>query len=133
MIVFRAMTARHSGAISTCEIGRTGAPQHITSTPDVSEVAPVVSHNGRLLAYGGTRDGRDAIRIVSTGNWTLVREIALQPPADINISGISFRGDDQGLYVSVQASGVPGLNIGKKQEIFSIGIRRPEPAAADKQ
>ena len=37
-------------------------------------------------------------------------------------SGTSFRGDDQGLYVSVQASGVPGSDIGKKQEIFSIGI-----------
>lgn len=102
----------------------TGAPQQITNTPDVSEVAPVVSHNGRLLAYRaffhGT--GRDAIRIVSTGNWALVREITLQPPADINISGISFRGDDEGLYVSVQASGVPGPDIGKKQEIFSIGI-----------
>ena len=102
----------------------TGAPQQITSTPDVSEVAPVVSHNGRLLAYRAFQHGtgRDSIRIVSTGNWTLVREITLQPPADINISGISFQGDDQGLYVSVQASGIPGSDIGKKQEIFSIGI-----------
>lgn len=102
----------------------TGALQQITSTPELSEVAPVVSHNGRLLAYRAFHHGtgRDSIRIVSTGNWALVREITLQPPADINISGISFRGDDQGLYVSVQASGVPGADIGKKQEIFSIGI-----------
>jgi len=102
----------------------TGAPQRITNTPDISEVLPVVSHDGRLLAYRafyhGT--GRDAIRIVSTGNWVLVREITLQPPADINISGISFRGDDGGLYVSVQATDVPGTNVGIRQEIFSIAI-----------
>ncbi len=102
----------------------TGAPQRITNTPDVSEVAPVVSHDGRLLAYRAFYHvtGRDSIRIVSTGNWALLREITLQPPADINISGLSFRGDDQGFYVSVQSSGVPGSDIGKKQEIFSIGI-----------
>jgi len=102
----------------------TGGPQRITNTPDVSEVVPVVSHDGRLLAvrafYHGT--GRDTIRIVNTGSWTFVREIALQPPADLNISGISFRGDDRGLYVSVQATGIPGSDIGRKQEIFSIGI-----------
>ena len=101
-----------------------GAPQQITNTPELSEVAPVVSHDGRLLAYRAFHHGtgRDSIRIVSTGNWALIREITLQPPADVNISGISFRGEDQGLYVSVQASGVPGSDIGKKQEIFSIGI-----------
>ena len=102
----------------------TGAPQQITNTTDISEVAPVVSHDGRLLAYRAFFHvtGRDSIRIVSTGNWALVREITLQPPADVNISGLSFRGDDQGLYVSVQTSGIPGSDIGKKQEIFSIGI-----------
>jgi hypothetical protein len=66
--------------------------------------------------------GRDAIRIVNTGSWTHVREITLQPPPDINISGLSFRADDLGLYVSVQASDIPGPEIGRKQEIFAIGI-----------
>jgi Tol biopolymer transport system component len=125
MIVF----SRYDGTTQRRDLYSTnsdgaGSPQQITNTPDISEVLPVVSHDGRLLAYRafihGT--GRDSIRIVSTGNWALVREIALQPPADINISGISFRGDDQGLYVSVQASGIPDSDIGKKQEIFSIGI-----------
>lgn len=102
----------------------TGTPQRITNSPDVSEVLPVVSHNGRLTAYRAYfhTGGRDAIRIVNTGSWTLVREITLQPPADINISGLSFRADDLGLYVSVQASDIPGPEIGRKQEIFSIGI-----------
>src|SRR5512136_2123780 len=125
MIVF----SRYDGATKKRDLyatksDGTGAAQQITNTPELSEVAPVVSHDGRLLAYRafyhGT--GRDSIRIVSTGNWALVREITLQPPADINISGISFRGDDQGLYVSVQASDVPGTNVGIRQEIFSIGI-----------
>ncbi|NPV03986.1 MAG: alpha/beta fold hydrolase [Syntrophaceae bacterium] len=102
----------------------TRAAQRITNTPDVSEVDPVVSHDGRLLAYRAYSHsgGRDSIRIVSTGTWAPVREITLQPPADINISGLSFRADDQGLYVSVQASGIPGTDIGRKQEIFSIGL-----------
>ena len=113
----------------------TGAPQQITNTPEVSEVAPVVSHNGRLLAYRAFHHGtgRDSIRIVSTGNWALVREITLQPPADINISGLSFRGDDSGLYVSVQASGIPGLEYRQETGDLLDRDRRPEPAAADKQ
>lgn len=102
----------------------TGTPRRITNTPDVSEVLPVVSHDGRLLAYRAFyhATGRDAIRIASTGNWAPVREITLQPPADINISGLSFRGDDQGLFVSVQASDIQDMNVGKRQEIFSVGI-----------
>ena len=102
----------------------TGTSQRVTNTSDVSEVLPVISHNGRLLAYRAFHHGtgRDAIRIVSTGNWALVREITLQPPADINISGLSFQGDDSGLYVSVQASDIPDMNVGKRQDIFSIGI-----------
>ena len=125
MIVFsRYDSTTQKRDLYATKLDGTGALQQITNTPDISEVAPVVSHNGRLLAYRaffhGT--GRDSIRIVSTGNWAFVREITLQPPADINISAISFRGDDQGLYVSVQASGIPGSDIGKKQEIFSIGI-----------
>ena len=102
----------------------TGSLQRITNTPDISEVLPVVSHDGRLLAYRAFyhATGRDAIRIVSTGNWGLVREITLQPPADVNISGLTFRGDDQGLFVSVQASDIPDMNVGKRQEIFSVGI-----------
>jgi hypothetical protein len=125
MIVFsRYDSATQKRDLYTTKSDGTGAPQQITNTPDISEVAPVVSHDGRLLAhrafYHGT--GRDSIRIVSTENWALIREITLQTPADINISGLSFQGDDLGLYISVQASGVPGSDIGKKQEIFSIGI-----------
>ena len=102
----------------------TGTSQRVTNTSDVSEVLPVISHNGRLLAYRAFHHGtgRDSIRLVSTGTWALVREITLQPPADVNISGLSFQGDDSGLYVSVQASDIPDMNVGKRQDIFSIGI-----------
>lgn len=125
MIVFSRLDATtQKRDLYTVRSDGTGPPQRITNTPDVSEVLPVISHDGRLLAYRaydhGT--GRDSIRIASTGNWALEREITLQPPADINISGLSFRGDDQGLYISVQASDIPDMNVGNRQEIFSVGI-----------
>src|SRR5512139_3996939 len=101
------MTERLRSAISTRR-NRT-APEHCSRSrahPTSARSPPWFPTTDASWPIVPFITGRDAIRIVSTGNWALVREITLQPPADINISGISFRGDDQGLYVSVQASGV---------------------------
>ena len=96
--------------------------QQITDTPNISEIGPVVSHDGNLLAYRIYYALNYAIRIVNVGTWTLVDEIVMQPPADKNIAGIDFSRDDSRLFVAIESSDVSGTFITDKVEIFSIGI-----------
>ena len=116
-----------------------GMLKRITDTPFLSEVIPVVSHDGKLLAYRAFyhEDRRDTLRVLNVGSWSLVKEIELQPPADKNISGLDFSADDRSLLVSVESSDVPGPVINYRQEIFSVKLdgtgqtRLTSNAAAD--
>jgi Tol biopolymer transport system component len=102
----------------------TGTPVRVTTTQDVSETLPVVSHNGQLLAFRLFHHAThtDRIGVLNVGDWTPVSEIALQPPAARNISGIDFAKGDQRLYFSVQTSELTGNPIDVRQEIFSIKL-----------
>ncbi len=116
-------TTRRTDLFSTA-VEASGAVQRITQTPDISETLPAVSHDGRLLACRAFHftPPRDAIRIFEVGSWALVREISLPPPAEINISGISFSRDDQRLFFSAEAADVHAPSQEKRQEIFSIKL-----------
>ncbi len=99
--------------------------QRLTNTADISEVLPVISHDGRLLAYRAfyhEQPPRETIRILNVAGWTLAHEITLPAPAEGNISGLDFSKNDQQLYVSVQSADVPGSLVNIKQEIFSIKL-----------
>lgn len=116
-------TAQRYGLYTAASDGSGGA-QRISQAADISETLPVVSHDGRLLACRAFYHSppRDTIRIYATGSWTMVREIGLPPPAEINISGIDFSRDDQRLFFSAQAAIGTTPNQQNKQEIFSIKL-----------
>jgi Tol biopolymer transport system component len=101
-----------------------GSVQRITQTPDISEMLPAVSHDGLLLASSAFyhTPSRFTLRIFNVGSWTMVREINLPPPAESNISGISFSRNDQRLFFSAKAAGVPTPNQEDRQEVFSIKL-----------
>lgn len=99
----------------------------LTDTPDSSETLPVVSHDGKLLAYrvsfGSDQD--DQVHVAQFNgpqNITVLHTIDLKLPADINISGIDFSRDDQELFISTQAEGISGNLINRKQEIFRVDL-----------
>lgn len=99
----------------------------LTNTPNVSEVLPVVSHNGRLLAYraflgAGQDDQVRVAQFTTEGQFSVIHTIDLAAPADINISGIDFSLDDKCLFVSTQAKDVAGSLINRKHEIFSVAL-----------
>jgi Tol biopolymer transport system component len=98
------------------------AVQRITNTLDVSENLPVVSHDGRLLAYVASSPGtgNTSIRLMNVGSWALINEIAMQPPASKVIRSLGFSCDDKQLFVSVESSDVSGNYQPYKFELFSI-------------
>jgi Tol biopolymer transport system component len=98
--------------------------QRITHTPDISENFPVVSHNGKVLAYvaDSSGTGNPSLRLVSVGNWTPINEITMQPPASKVIRGLGFSCDDKRLFVSVESSDVSGNYQPDRFELFSINV-----------
>jgi hypothetical protein len=102
-------------------------PVNLTNSPNTSETLPVVSHDGRLLAYrvflgAGQDDQVHVAEFDTEGTLNVLHTVDLDLPADINISGIDFSNDDQWLYISTQASDVPGNLINRKQEIFAVRL-----------
>ena len=116
-------TTRNTDLYTTA-VDASGSVQRITQTPDISETLPAISHDGLLLASRTFyhTPPRDTIQIFEVDNWTMVTEISLPPPAEINISGISFSRDDKRLFLSAQASDVPASNQANRQEVFSIKL-----------
>jgi Tol biopolymer transport system component len=97
--------------------------EQITNSPEVDEEQPVVSPDGRFLAYRGrhTVATADNIRILTVDNWEPVIEIKLAPPAQINIRGIGWSRSGRRLYVSIEASDVQGVTYTEERaEIFSV-------------
>jgi len=93
----------------------------------VTETLPVVSHDGRMIAYRvfiGAEN--EEIRVASldtaAGTISVLHTIRLNPPANYNISGLDFSMDDTRLYVSIQVNDVPGNIINRMWEIFSIRL-----------
>ena len=99
----------------------------LTNTPNQSETIPVVSHDSRYLAFRvslgiGFDDQVHVARFTSATSIEILHMIDLDYPADVNISGIDFSDNDSRLFVSTQASDVPGNLINAKQEIFSMNL-----------
>lgn len=102
----------------------TQPPTQITNTPAIMETLPVVSHDGRLMAYRisiqlmptGTRD---TIRIVDVGSWSGRYAFELQPPvAKGTISAIAFSCDDKRLYIAAKTASTSDND----REIFSVKL-----------
>ncbi len=99
----------------------------LTNTPNQAETLPVVSHDGKMLAFrvslGINQDDQIHVaRFTSATSITVMNVIDLNLPADINISGIDFSPDDQELFVSTQAADVPGNLVNRKHEIFRVRL-----------
>lgn len=98
----------------------------LTNTPNQSETLPVVSHNGKMLAYRVLRSGHDdqihVAQFVTETSITVMHVIDLALPAETNISGIDFSPQDNELLVSVQVTiaDVPTNAIQRRQEIFRV-------------
>jgi Tol biopolymer transport system component len=99
--------------------------EQITNTPEVDEDQPVVSPDGRLLAYRAMHmvAAADNIRILALDDWQPIREIKLASPAQINIRGIGWSRSGRRLYVSIEASDVQGVTYTEERaEIFSVKV-----------
>ncbi len=99
--------------------------EQITNSSEVDEEQPVVSPDGRFLAYRArhTVATADNIRILSVDDWEPVREIKLASPAQINIRGIGWSRSGRRLYVSIEASDVQGVTYTEERaEIFSVKV-----------
>lgn len=99
----------------------------LTTTPNVSETQPVVSHDGSMLAYrasfGVNRDDEVHVaRFNSATSVSVIHTIDLQLPAGVNIAGIDFSKDDQELLISTQTTDVVGSAIERKKEIFRTNL-----------
>lgn len=99
----------------------------LTNTPNQAETLPVVSHNGKMLAFrvvlGINQD--DQIHVAgftSATSFTVIHVIDLNLPADKNINGIDFSADDEELFISTQAADVPGNLVDRKTEIFRVRL-----------
>ncbi len=102
-------------------------PVQLTNTVELSEVITVVSHCGDKIAYrvffgGGRDDEVHVANFAADRTLNVLHTIDLDLPADINISGIDFSADDRCLFISTQASDVPGNLINRKQEVFSVEL-----------
>ncbi len=100
------------------------APARVTTTQNVSETLPVISHDGARLAYREFNHVTltDRIRVRNVADWSLAGEISLPAPADRNISGLDFAAGDQRLYVSVQTADVTANPVNIRHEVFSIAL-----------
>jgi len=105
----------------------TGEAGMMTKDIHDDEDLPVVSHDGRLVAYRASRFSADtvfeAVRIMTVDDWRLVSEIKLRIPDQINIRGIGWSRSDRRLYVSIETSDVTGIQFTEERaEIFSMKL-----------
>jgi dipeptidyl aminopeptidase/acylaminoacyl peptidase len=104
--------------------------QRLTQTKDTSEMMPVVSHDGRLLAYRAfhpspqTHETIGILQVgtVGLGTFALVKELALPSPVRFNVSGIDFTADDRGFVFGADASDVGGTLQNLHGEIFTLDL-----------
>lgn len=119
--------------------------QPVVITRELNETLPVVSRDGRLLAYREhfmiTPGGVERIVIVRTGTWQTYRTLALAPPAAADsIDALGFSHDDRTLYVAAQAVGSTASSASGRREIFALRVdgtggqrRLTDNAALDSQ
>jgi Tol biopolymer transport system component len=111
---------------------RSSDPAPLTRTPSISETLPVVSHDGKQLAYRSTHMGPnyavdDTITIVEVGTWKVVHDAFLQAPARWNVNGLDFTADDRALVFGADANDVGGTLQNLKGEIFVVGVDGANP------
>jgi Tol biopolymer transport system component len=105
----------------------TGEARMITKDIHDDEEMPVVSHNGRFVAYRATRNTADsyfeAVRVMTVNDWQPASEIKLRVPDQINIRGIGWSRSDRRLYVSMETSDVTDVQYTEERaEIFSMTL-----------
>jgi hypothetical protein len=109
----------------------------LTTTPDISEEFPAVSHDETMLAFRElvfapgttTTPTAERIRIVAipaSGIPDLshaLHVVSLAPPAGMGITGLDFSADDKGLLVAVKSTDVTTAPTAlDMQEIYFIKL-----------
>jgi hypothetical protein len=105
----------------------TGGAHMVSKDIHDDEEMPVVSRNGRFVAYRASRNTADtffeAIRVMTVNDWQRVSEVMLRVPDQINIRGIGWSRGDRRLYVSMETSDVTGVQFTEERaEIFSMTV-----------
>lgn len=109
----------------TIDADGTGEAEMVTKDRDDNEDMPVVSHDGRFVAYKAIPIMPDtfmeAVRVMSVDNWQRVSEFRLPVPNLINIAGIGWSRSDRRLYVAMESSEVTDVQFTEeRREIFSM-------------
>lgn len=102
-------------------------PVRLTNTPNLSESHPVISHDHTKVAYlASSGSGSVEVRVAGITTYsglTPLYAFTLSPPASgVNITGVDFTKDDSQLFISAEASDVPGTIINRKQEVFRVNL-----------
>ena len=108
------------------DMRETSAVVNLTNTPDSSERYPVISHDGKLIAYLVTKSKEfkrveiHIARLTLPGTITDINVIHLDVPAGRFLRDLDFSNDDAWVYVSstiVETEGTTNTN-----QIFSIKV-----------
>ncbi len=100
-------------------VGTNGKETALMDTPDVDEVHPAVSHDGKLLAYVIRRSvaDDDEIMIAEFVSPTSIKEkaaIQIRRPAHGRIMDIDFAADDSAVYFVAFGSDEDGNYVGAR-------------------
>lgn len=101
-------------------------PVNLTKTREVTETLPVVSHDGRKIAYRVVRESVEEIHVARLNTKApgihVLSVIRMEPPAINNITGIDFSPDDRRLYFSVEVTDALDRLMNHRQEMFSVKL-----------
>ena len=109
----------------TINVDGSNQPGQLTKDIHDDEDMPVVSHDGRMVAYHAYSYSSDApfeaVRVMSIDNWQRVSEFRLPIPQLMNVRGIGWSRSDRKLYVSMETSEVTDVHfIEERAEVFSM-------------
>jgi Tol biopolymer transport system component len=100
---------------------------NLTNTHEITETMPVVSHDGKRIAYRVVDGVEEQIHVATLDTATQSLYVLhtirpIYPATPYNIGGIDFSTDDTRLYFSVEVNDVMEKVINRRQEIFSIKL-----------
>lgn len=109
----------------TINVDGSNQPEQLTKDIHDDEDMPVVSHDGRMVAYRAYSYSSDtpfeAIRVISIDNWQRVSEFRLPIPRLINVRGIGWSRSDRKLYVSMEISDITDVHFTEERaEVFAM-------------
>jgi hypothetical protein len=125
-VVFSRDSGGFDGEIFIKDMRDSSDPVNLTNTADKDESAPVISHNGSLIAFivrHPTNSQADEIyiaRLDLPSTITVLHMIHLSSPAGQGIRELDFSSDDTRLYVSAGVIETEGTS--NTEQLFSIKL-----------